>query len=72
MNLGAPDVDVKNAIAKFLNYLQNERNASPNTITNYSSDLEQFLKYISPPEDAPAEARLWRRNIYFRVISTTA
>ncbi len=52
MNSGTPEVDVKNAIGKFLNYLQNERNASPNTITNYSSDLEQFLKYISPPEDS--------------------
>jgi integrase/recombinase XerC len=52
MNSGTPEVDVKNAIGKFLNYLQNERNASPNTITNYTSDLEQFLKYISPPEDS--------------------
>jgi integrase/recombinase XerC len=52
MNSGTPDVDMKNAIGKFLNYLQNERNSSPNTITNYSSDLDQFLKYISPPEDA--------------------
>jgi integrase/recombinase XerC len=52
MNSGTPDVDVKDAIGKFLNYLQNERNASPHTITNYSSDLEQFLQYISPPEDA--------------------
>jgi len=52
MNSGAPEVDVKDAIGKFLNYLQNERNASPNTITNYSSDLEQFLKYITLPVES--------------------
>ena len=52
MNAGPPNVDVKVAIDKFLKYLKNERNASAHTITNYSSDLEQFLKYISPPEDA--------------------
>jgi integrase/recombinase XerC len=49
MNLGGPDI--KDAIAKYLSFLKNERNASPHTITNYSSDLEQFLKYVSPPED---------------------
>ena len=52
MNSGTPEVDMKNAIGRFLNYLQNERNVSPNTIINYGSDLEQFLNYISPPEDA--------------------
>jgi integrase/recombinase XerC len=76
MNSGTPEVDVKDAIGKFLNYLQNERNASPNTITNYSSDLEQFLKYISPPEDAAgtrggssqAKKHLEPRDIDHRII----
>jgi integrase/recombinase XerC len=58
MNSGTPEVDVKDAIRKFLNYLQNERNASAHTITNYSSDLEQFLKYLSPPEDATGKSAL--------------
>jgi integrase/recombinase XerC len=74
MNSGTPEVDVKDAIGKFLNYLQNERNASAHTITNYSSDLEQFLKYISPPEDAartgPPQAKkhLEPRDIDHRII----
>lgn len=74
MNSGTPEVDVKSAIGKFLNYLQNERNASAHTITNYSSDLEQFLKYISPPEDAvrtgspQAKKHLEPRDIDHRLI----
>jgi integrase/recombinase XerC len=44
--------DIKDALAKYLNYLKNERNASSHTITNYSSDLEQFLKFLSPPEES--------------------
>jgi site-specific recombinase XerC len=43
MSSTGPDVDLKEAIAKFLSFLKNERNASPFTITNYGSDLEQFL-----------------------------
>src|ERR1700733_1878858 len=74
MNSGTPEVDVKDAIGKFLNYLQNERNASAHTITNYSSDLEQFLKYISPPEDAStttsprAKKHLEPRDVDHRLI----
>jgi integrase/recombinase XerC len=74
MNAGPSDIDIKDAIGKFLNYLKNERNASAHTITNYSSDLEQFLKYISPPEDAlsagAAEARkhLTPRDVDHRLI----
>jgi integrase/recombinase XerC len=74
MNSGTPEVDVKEAIGKFLNYLQNERNASPNTITNYSSDLEQFLQYITLPVEstgkhAPeAKKHLLPRDIDHRLI----
>jgi integrase/recombinase XerC len=74
MNSGPSEVDVKNAIGRFLNYLQNERNASAHTITNYSSDLEQFLKFISPPEDAAsnrsreAKKHLEPRDIDHRII----
>jgi integrase/recombinase XerC len=74
MKAAMREVDVKDAIAKFLNYLQNERNASAHTITNYSSDLEQFLKYISPPEDAAssgptaAKKHLAPRDVDHRLI----
>ena len=74
MNSGTPEVDMKNAIGRFLNYLQNERNVSPNTIINYGSDLDQFLNYISPPEDAAsrrapvAKKHLVPRDIDHRLI----
>jgi integrase/recombinase XerC len=74
MNAGPPDIDIKDAIGKFLNYLKNERNASAHTITNYSSDLAQFLKYISPPEDAAnggataAKKHLAPRDVDHRLI----
>jgi integrase/recombinase XerC len=38
---------MKEAVAKYLHYLRNERNASPHTLINYGSDLEQFLNYLS-------------------------
>src|SRR5450756_3143679 len=33
------------------------RNASPHTLRNYRSDLEQFLEYFSPPEAEPPPVR---------------
>lgn len=33
-------------IERYINYLQYERNASPHTIRNYKSDLEQFRAYL--------------------------
>jgi len=44
---------MKEAIAKYLEYLQSVRNSSPHTILNYRKDLEQFLTYLSPPEVRP-------------------
>jgi integrase/recombinase XerC len=44
---------MRKAIEKFLRYLRDERNASPHTLRNYRSDLEQFLAYLSPPAAAP-------------------
>ena len=45
---------MKPAIEKFLKYLRSVRNASPHTLRNYGSDLEQFLAYLTPP--APRDA----------------
>jgi integrase/recombinase XerC len=40
--------------AKFLAYLQYQRNASPHTLRNYASDLEQFKTFLTTtPEGAP-------------------
>jgi integrase/recombinase XerC len=40
---------MKSAIERFLAYLKAVRNASPHTLRSYRNDLEQFLKYLSPP-----------------------
>ncbi|MGB0037009.1 MAG: tyrosine recombinase XerC [Candidatus Acidiferrales bacterium] len=40
---------MKQPIEKFINYLRYERNASPATIGDYRSDLEQFQKFLTPP-----------------------
>jgi integrase/recombinase XerC len=41
------------AMEKFTRYLRDERNASPHTLRNYQSDLEQFRDYLSPPGAKP-------------------
>ena len=40
-------------IEQFLAYLRYVRNASPKTIENYKIDLEQFLAYVTPPDEKP-------------------
>ncbi len=41
-------------IAKYLEYLRIQRNASPHTLRNYESDLQQFLSYLThTPEGEP-------------------
>jgi len=40
---------MKEAIAKFLEYLRAVKNSSPHTILNYGKDLEQFVTFLSPP-----------------------
>src|SRR5213592_1345902 len=44
---------MKQAIAKFLEYLYSVKNSSPHTISNYGKDLQQFLAYLTPPESEP-------------------
>ena len=34
-------------IAKFINYLKIEKNASPHTITNYLLDLKGFKEFLA-------------------------
>src|SRR5216684_3102152 len=44
---------MKQAIGKYLQYLQSVRNSSPHTILNYGKDLAQFVAYLSPPGEQP-------------------
>ena len=48
---------MKQAIGKYLEYLQSVKNSSPHTIVNYGKDLEQFLAYLSPPGAQPPPLR---------------
>jgi integrase/recombinase XerC len=41
---------MKAEIEKFAGHLQFEKNASPHTLRNYRSDLEQFHDYLTPPD----------------------
>lgn len=40
---------MKQAVGKFLAYLQSVKNSSPHTISNYGKDLSQFIEFLSPP-----------------------
>jgi integrase/recombinase XerC len=40
---------MQRVIAKFIDYLRYERNASPNTITEYRRDMQQFAAFLTPP-----------------------
>src|SRR6266850_7450440 len=40
---------------QFLEHLRYERNVSEHTLRNYASDLEQFLDYLAPTENKPAD-----------------
>jgi integrase/recombinase XerC len=44
---------VKQAVGKFLEYLQAVKNSSPHTISNYGKDLSQFIEFLSPPGARP-------------------
>ncbi|MBI3406068.1 MAG: tyrosine-type recombinase/integrase [Acidobacteria bacterium] len=44
---------MREAIENYLRYLRDARNASPHTLKNYQSDLEQFYFYLTPPGKQP-------------------
>ncbi len=46
---GSGPEEMKQAIGKYLQYLESVRNSSPHTIVNYGKDLGQFVSYLSPP-----------------------
>src|SRR5213080_5094250 len=48
---------MKEAIAKYLAYLQTVKNSSPHTVSNYGKDLRQFLEFVSPPVATPTALR---------------
>ncbi len=68
-----PASELAAAIGRYLAELSRE-NASPHTIRNYASDLEQLLTYFSPPGGAPpalAEIKVpllreWLTNLFDR------
>jgi integrase/recombinase XerC len=48
---------MKEAIAKYLEYLKTVKNSSPHTVSNYGKDLHQFLEFLSPPGSATPALR---------------
>jgi integrase/recombinase XerC len=48
---------MKEAIGKYLKYLQTVKNSSPHTVSNYGKDLSQFLTFLSPPGSTPPTLR---------------
>src|SRR5207253_8525311 len=44
------DLRMQNLIEQFLEHLRYERNVSTHTLRNYSSDLEQFLQFLTAGE----------------------
>jgi len=54
---------MKQAIEKYLYFLKNERNVSPNTLISYSSDLAQFMQYVLPPAGDSGGASEVRKEI---------
>ena len=48
---------MKSTVGQFLQYLRAVRNASPNTIRSYETDLSQFAAFLTPPgTETPAIA----------------
>ena len=48
---------MREAIAKYLAYLETVKHSSPHTVSNYGKDLRQFLEFLSPPGATPPALR---------------
>jgi integrase/recombinase XerC len=48
-----PISPLQQVMERYLRYLRSERNCSPNTITAFRVDLEQFLAFVTPPGEKP-------------------
>lgn len=46
---------MKSSVDQFLKYLRSVRNASPNTLRSYESDLSQFVAFLTPPDSEPPQ-----------------
>jgi integrase/recombinase XerC len=55
---------MKQAIDKFIDYLQYERNASPETLGDYRGDLMRFREFLTPP----GEKTMPLRQVDHRVV----
>lgn len=49
---------MEDAIRAFMTFLEVERNASPETIRNYRSDLHQLAVFLQPPHGKPRSLRV--------------
>jgi len=55
---------MKEIVEKFIQYLRYERNASPETITEYRRDTMQFAAFLAPPgEKAPPLSEIDHRTV---------
>jgi len=48
---------MKEALGRYFDYLRSVRNASPNTLRSYQTDLEEFIQYLAPPGTTPLALR---------------
>ncbi len=71
--------ELAEAVARYLGDLR-AQNASPHTLRNYESDLQQFVAYFSPPESAPPSPealtalnlREWMGDLYDRGLTVVS
>jgi len=76
MSIGAHMSELRGAIDRYLMELRLQ-NASPHTLRNYETDIQQFLEYFSHPgESPPAPAKIdalqlreWLGGLYTRGLS---
>jgi integrase/recombinase XerC len=52
------------AVARFMQYLEHERNASRHTLLNYRRDIDQFAAHLAPGTDSGARAAWTGADVY--------